>query len=163
MCPYSWSRNLNSPVMGHFLGKLTYLGLWFFSCLIRHKIILHRRRRGIDMTKHLLGARHFTRIISCNVHKFMGTCYYSHFTDEEIWGSERLSNLSKVTQLVRWETEIWMSLSWVPFNYVRTLEPQLMGPNLSLGSLSWSYWCPLIFTYRPMSNASCCIAAFLKK
>ena len=52
------------------LRKLTYLGLWFYSCLIRSEMILYvGEETGKEMMDNLLGPWQFSHIISSNAHK----------------------------------------------------------------------------------------------
>lgn len=127
-------------------GRVYLFKSLIFSCLVRNKIILHvEEERGKEMMEQLLGVRHFTNITACYNHKSIRDMLLFSSYRQGNWVSERLSNRQQGGKL-RCE---W---AWVGYHSVmsRLWNPEWWALVPRLGSLSWSYWCPLIFASRPV-------------
>lgn len=120
------------------LRKLTYLGLWFSSCLIRSEMILHvREETGKEMMDNLLGPWQFAHIISSNAHKSGWHVLEFSFYRGENGGPQRgWSNSFQCRQ--HWKAEVWMA--WTPFNSVRNWNPKWWVP----GPASWNFLMDLL-------------------
>lgn len=110
MCPWTRSMNVNSSAMCRFLGKLTYFFFFtviYFSCLFRNKIVLQRKRKWERHGGMPNGARHFIRIISCDISKSMRYMLTSDFTDEETEAQKGLGTCSRSHSKMRsWDVNV---------------------------------------------------------
>lgn len=108
MCPWTRSMNVNSSVMCHFLGKLTYLLLWsIFPAFSEIKLFYRGKESEKDMVEYLMVPG--TLYASSHVMSASpwGTCFPLIFTDEETEAQKGLGTCSRSHSKMRsWHVNV---------------------------------------------------------